>query len=218
MVVRERLPDLKEDISPEIFHAVRQDMEVYFYRRFRENFAEEDLEEISDDDLREATEMAIQRHESNEEFVKDKTKKLAGAFGFISIPVGNGSPIQISGSHVFAGLILAYGRLFGYEVDLRRHFIENLAFDEATGNKWVDNRRRTWNLLFYRTKFLGRMLILCYLRAASPHTYKISIEQKLSAMDGTPMKERLLESAAKWQGKEELDRMAAERESFPIEV
>jgi hypothetical protein len=209
------LPSLEPKISDETYDAIKHNFEMLLYSEFEQDGDELDSEQVTDEDLRKAIRISKDQHEEYEEFVKEKTQKLGKTVPVVSAPVGEESwPVRISASYLIFQAITWTGRLFSKEIDIRKHLIDRLAFEETSNDAQINHIRENWNLTFYRTSQIVRILVMCYVYEYSEDFFKFSMEVGFTFREHPPL-DALDKVKDKYGGDASLPIIESKKKQYP---
>jgi hypothetical protein len=209
------IPDIEEDISDDTIRDVKELMEVAQLRVFKESVNEEDLNDVSENDLLDAIEFAKNRQDKTAEFVQEKSRIIQTAAGVGAVSVGGqGNPIDFSLSGIIGAFLFGYSRLFSKEIDLRKSVFEKAAYRQVTGDRWRDNWRHQRNLRLLNTKNVFQMFSTIVIYEVKPLWVRLTWESRLSRREGNNLKEWAFEIAEKYQGDREFERLRKEQDAL----
>lgn len=215
MIQMNLLSSLEPEISDETYEGIKHNFEILLYSELEQDGAELDSEQVTDENLRKAIRISKEQHEEYEEFVKEKTQKLGKAIPVVSAPVGGENwPVKISASYLMFQAITWTGRLFSKEIDIRKHLIDRLSFEETSNDARINHVRESWNLTFYRTSQIVRILILCYVYEYSEDFFKFSMEVGLTFREHPPL-DALDKAKAKYDGDTSLPIIRSKEKQYP---
>lgn len=145
-------------IVEESAKTVRDDLEQILV-----SFLEDKEVKERDLSVSEATEKAIERHNTRETQVVKEGHLLAS---FLSWLIGI----------MFVPLYSLYAYLFIKEIEARKKLTEDFKFEEETGDKNIDEFRKSWNKKLGSALVIGGLFFLAIVHNFSPTLYNNSLK------------------------------------------